>query len=64
MKCANCDNKDCYTGKDCPGFAEEAGRRYTGEDLRSMKVSTYMKSRYGVIYSNYNLERRFGGGSD
>ncbi|MBN1389838.1 MAG: DUF1847 domain-containing protein [Candidatus Thermoplasmatota archaeon] len=46
MKCANCDNKECYTGKDCPGLAEQAGKRYTGEDLRSMKVSTSIESRY------------------
>lgn len=46
MKCAYCDSKDCYKGKDCPGLREEMEKRYSGEDLESMRVSTAIESRY------------------
>lgn len=46
MKCALCDKKDCYTGKDCVRLKGEVEKRYTGEDLRSMEVSTSIESRY------------------
>ena len=46
MKCAYCENKDCYTGKDCVQLKDEVERRYEGEDLRSMKVSSSIESRY------------------
>lgn len=46
MKCARCENKDCYTGKDCPDLKEDSEKKYAGEDLRSMKVSTSIESRY------------------
>lgn len=46
MKCAYCDSKDCYKGKDCVELKEEAMKLYTGDDLLSMKVSTSIESRY------------------
>lgn len=46
MKCAYCDSKDCYKGKDCVELKKEAMRLYTGDELRSMKVSTSIESRY------------------
>jgi uncharacterized metal-binding protein len=46
MRCADCDDKECYRGKDCPGFNEKAEKAYTGEDLRSMKISTSIEARY------------------
>jgi len=46
LKCAYCDSKDCYTGKDCVGLKEEAEKRYDSEVLRSMKLSTSIESRY------------------
>ena len=46
MRCALCDNKDCYTGKDCPGLYNESKGAYTEEDLRSTRISTMLESRY------------------
>jgi len=46
MKCALCKEKDCYTGKDCTKVREEAEKEYTGETLKSMKVSAEIESRY------------------
>ncbi len=46
MKCARCENKDCYTGKDCPDLKEDSEKKYSGEDLKSMKVSTSIESGY------------------
>ncbi len=46
MKCAFCDSKDCYTGKDCVKLKEEVEKRYVEDDLRSMKVSTGIESRF------------------
>jgi uncharacterized metal-binding protein len=46
MDCGHCNQKECYTGKDCPGIGEAAEMAYQGEDLRSMKVSTSIESRY------------------
>jgi len=46
MKCALCKNKECYTGKDCPGLYEESKAAYTEEDLRSTRISTMLESRY------------------
>ncbi|MEW5937270.1 MAG: DUF1847 domain-containing protein [Candidatus Thermoplasmatota archaeon] len=46
MKCALCDSKDCYKGKDCVGLRDEAKKRYVGHDLESMKVSTEIEARY------------------
>ena len=38
-ECARCRNKECYDGRDCFGLAEEARRKYTSDELRSMRVS-------------------------
>jgi len=46
MKCALCDNKECYTGKDCPGLGEQSLAQYSEEDLRSTRISTKLESRY------------------
>jgi uncharacterized metal-binding protein len=46
LKCACCDNKECYTGKDCPDLQRDSKGKYSGEDLMSMKVSTSIESRY------------------
>ncbi|MDG6225524.1 MAG: DUF1847 domain-containing protein [Candidatus Thermoplasmatota archaeon] len=46
MRCALCEKKECYAGKDCVQLKEVVQKRYTGEDLRSMEVSTSIESRY------------------
>ncbi|MCK4614706.1 MAG: DUF1847 domain-containing protein [Thermoplasmata archaeon] len=48
MKCALCKQKDCYTGKDCPGIAEEIRPEYEADPkiLRSMEASTAIESEF------------------
>lgn len=46
MKCALCSEKVCYTGKDCTIVREEAENEYTGDNLKSMKVSAGIESQY------------------
>lgn len=44
MKCALCEEKNCYTGKDCTDFSEEIV--YEDEALRSMQISAEIEARY------------------
>ena len=48
MKCALCKQKDCYTGKDCPGMADEMRERYLSDptNMRSMRHSTAIESEF------------------
>lgn len=46
MKCAYCNSKDCYSGKDCLGLKEDIEELYTADDLKSMKISTGIESSY------------------
>ncbi len=46
MKCANCRDRACYTGKDCTDIAEHIMEVYSDEDIRSLRVSARIESRY------------------
>ncbi len=46
MKCALCEEKDCYEGKDCTDIKEEVKKEYKGEDLKVLKVSTGIESEF------------------
>jgi uncharacterized metal-binding protein len=46
MKCAVCEEKDCYQGKDCTKIMEQARKKYVGNDLKSMEVSTGIEAEY------------------
>ncbi|KAF5434773.1 putative metal-binding protein [Candidatus Methanophagaceae archaeon] len=46
MKCANCNQKECYKGKDCTNIAESVKDAYNEEALKSLKVATAIESRY------------------
>jgi len=46
MKCALCEKKDCYSGKDCVDLADESKKYYTGENLVSIKVSASIEAEY------------------
>jgi len=46
MKCAECENRQCYQGKDCPALADETRELYRDDDLRSHAISTAIESRY------------------
>lgn len=44
MKCALCENKECYEGKDCTGGREEMKEAYNEDEKERMKVSTSIES--------------------
>jgi uncharacterized metal-binding protein len=44
MKCALCDEKNCYKGKDCTSIKDEIS--YEGGDLDSMQASAEIEARY------------------
>ena len=46
MKCALCDKKECYTGKDCTKISDEVRLVYEGDDLKSMKISTEIEAKH------------------
>lgn len=46
MKCATCDDKECYDGKDCTGQKEKIEGSYKPEDIRSMKISASIEAKY------------------
>jgi len=46
MKCALCEDKDCYEGKDCTDIKDEVKGEYKGEDLKTLKVSTGIESEF------------------
>ncbi len=46
MKCALCKDKDCYTGKDCTGKAEEIATGYEGADLDALRTASEIEATY------------------
>jgi uncharacterized metal-binding protein len=48
MKCAECENKECYTGKDCTNIREEIVQRYRNdkEALRVTKIATNLEGEH------------------
>jgi uncharacterized metal-binding protein len=44
MQCALCKDKKCQAGKDCTNIAADI--RYEAEELRSMKLSAHIESKY------------------
>jgi len=46
MKCALCEDKDCYKGKDCSVIKTKVKKEFIGENLESMKVSAHIESKY------------------
>ena len=46
MKCALCNNKKCYTGKNCTDITDNVEESYTDDDIESMRISTQIESRY------------------
>ncbi len=46
MKCAICENKECYDGKDCTGLQKEVEKLYKPEDINSMKISANIEAQY------------------
>lgn len=46
MKCALCETKECYQGKDCSKIKEEAKARYVGNDLKIMKLASSIETKY------------------
>ena len=46
MKCVECDDKQCYFGRNCTSIKERSEELYEGDDLMSMRVSTSIESKY------------------
>lgn len=47
MHCADCGNKACYQGKDCPGLAEETLNAYQDpETLKLTRTASALEARY------------------
>lgn len=46
VKCALCDNKECYKGKDCTGVGDEVMREYRSGELKTLRVSTDIESEF------------------
>ena len=46
MKCGHCDNKQCTSGKDCTGKAEEVAGLYKGEIRDIARVASRTEARY------------------
>lgn len=46
MKCALCDDKECYVGKDCIGISEKIKNIYKSEDIKSMSISANIEAQY------------------
>lgn len=46
MKCAKCENRKCYEGKDCSGFSEEMRERILGdpEALKILEVAAAIEA--------------------
>ena len=45
MKCALCNDKRCYEGKDCTDVRSKA-IKVSGEELQSIRVSAHIESKY------------------
>jgi len=46
MKCAECNDKKCYEGKDCTGFKQEVKKEYKNEDKKLMETATFLESKH------------------
>jgi uncharacterized metal-binding protein len=46
LKCALCEDKECYSGKDCTKLKVKIPNSYTAEDVKSTKVSTWLEAKY------------------
>ncbi len=44
MKCAECDEKKCYEGKDCTAIGQAIRKKYTGEDKRIMETASGLEA--------------------
>ncbi|HDR00547.1 MAG TPA: DUF1847 domain-containing protein [candidate division WOR-3 bacterium] len=52
MHCADCEDKACYQGKDCPGLAEETLKAY--EDAETLKLTRTASALEGRHYMALN----------
>jgi uncharacterized metal-binding protein len=46
LKCALCEEKECYLGKDCTKLRAEIPYSYSADDIKSTKVSTWLEAKY------------------
>jgi len=46
LKCALCEHKECYSGKDCTKIQKQVKEVYSDSDIKSTKVSTWLEANY------------------
>lgn len=46
MKCAICNDKDCYNGKDCTNLKQKVEDAYSVEDIKQMKISAKIEAEH------------------
>ncbi len=46
MKCALCEDKECYKGKDCTDIRDDVIGEYEGEELKTLRISTDIESEF------------------
>jgi uncharacterized metal-binding protein len=46
MNCAECDEKECYRGKNCTPYKAEIKNMFAGHDLETMKAASFIESHY------------------
>lgn len=46
MKCALCEKKECYDGKDCTKMKQDIEKKYSTKDIKSMKISASIEAQF------------------
>lgn len=59
MNCAECNDKECYQGKDCTGIKVEVIHKYQKPDLEIAKTGTYLEGRYYMKLTRLEELREF-----
>jgi uncharacterized metal-binding protein len=59
MNCAECDDKECYQGKDCIGIKAEVIYNYQEPDLKIARTSAFIESHYYMKLTRIEELREF-----
>jgi uncharacterized metal-binding protein len=49
LNCAECKDRSCVNGKDCSAMRIEIKKKYTGEDLKAMKIYADIEAKYYMM---------------
>jgi uncharacterized metal-binding protein len=59
MNCAECNDKECYQGKDCTNIKVEVIHKYQEPDLKIAKTGAYLESHYYMKLTRLEELREF-----